>query len=118
MSNPLILGPSFLESLVNHVALPQKIPGKQDSWIDKIEHELLDRLLDSTRTLRDLTEGDVSHRWERVRLIIQNCKASNAGNKLNKASLLTSFRNLDENDVLILHVNEQNAGLLIRRQYE
>lgn len=39
----------------------------------------------------------------------------NAGGKVSKAVLLTEFRCLELDDVLIVHIAEQNAGLLIRR---
>jgi hypothetical protein len=41
-----------------------------------------------------------------------------AGCRLNKTALLTEFRRFNHNGFLILHVAEQNAGLLIRRQHE
>jgi hypothetical protein len=118
MNNPSTLGTSFVESLVNHIALPPKLPAKQNHNINQIEEALVNRLLDASCTLRDLTEGDVSHRWERVRKVLQICKVVNVGSKLNKTSLLTELRCLEHNDVLILHITEQNAGLLLRRHHE
>jgi hypothetical protein len=109
---------SLLESLVNHVALPPQLPGKLENRTEQIEHALTGYVLDATRTLRDLTNGELSHKWDYTRNVLQTCKAVNAGGKLNKTSLLTEFRKLGHKGLLILHVAEQNAGLLIRRQYE
>ena len=86
--------------------------------MDRTEHALTDRLLDACRTLRDLTEGDLSSQWDSIRNILRICRAVNNGERLNKNSLLTEFRRLERKDLLILHVSEQNAGLLIRQGNE
>jgi len=109
---------SLLESLVNHITLPPHLPGKAENRISQVEHALTDCLLDASRTIRDLTNDQLSHQWECIRNILQICKVVNAGGKLNKTSLLTEFRRLEHNGYLILHIAEQNVGLLIRRQYE
>jgi hypothetical protein len=110
--------PSLLDSLVNHVALPPQLPGKADRNIDQIQLALTNRLLDASRILRDQTKGEFSSQWESIRNILQVCKTANASGKLNKASLLAEFARLERKDFLILHIAEQNAGLLIRRHYE
>lgn len=109
--------PLLLNALVNHISLPPRLPGKQEEGIDEIEDALTVRLLNACRALRDLTEGELSQQWDRTRKIIQICKVVNAGGKLDKASLLSEFRALERKDLLILHVTEQNAGLLIRRNH-
>jgi hypothetical protein len=108
---------SLLESLVNHVALPPRLPGKLENNTEQIEHALTGCVLDATRTLRDLANGKLSQEWEYTRNILQICKTVNAGGKLNKTSLLTEFRKLGHKGLLILHIAEQNAGLLVRREY-
>jgi len=109
---------SLLESLFNHVALPPRLPGKQEDRIDEIEHALTSRLLDASRTLRDLTGLDFGDQWDCIRRLLEVCKTVNSGSKLNKTALLTELRRLGRKDLLILHVAEQNACLLIRRQHE
>lgn len=115
MTSEAISESFLLESLANHVALPPKLPGQRESQLDQIEQALTDRLLDASRTIRDLTNGEISQQWDSIRYILQTCKNINAGGKLDKNSLLTEFRRLERKKVLILHVAEQNAGLLIRR---
>ena len=107
--------PSIWNSLVNHIALPPRLPGKQDSRLDKLEQALTERLQDASRSLRDLTSNQFGGDWDCIRRVLLTCKIINAGGKLNKASLLTVFRELQGNDLLILHVAEQNAGILVRR---
>ncbi|KAI9833796.1 MAG: hypothetical protein M1819_003531 [Sarea resinae] len=116
MDSPSASSSTLIESLVNHVALPPRLPGKQDNRIEQIEQALTARLLDASRILRDLTDDSHRDQWDRLRRILETCKILNAGGKLSKSSLLKELQNLEHNDYLILHVSEQNAGLLIRRQ--
>lgn len=118
MDDSLASASLLLESLVNHIALPPRLQGKRDDQIDQIELALANRLLDGSRTLRDLTSGNLSHEWDCIRQILQTCNVVNAGGTLDKSSLLTEFERLEPKDILILHVAEQNAGLLIWRHRE
>jgi hypothetical protein len=108
----------LLESLASHVALPPRLPGKADSNVDQIQSALTNYLLDASSILRDQTNGELSRQWESFRNILYICRSLNAGNKLNKSLLLAQFGRLKREDLLILHVAEQNAGLLIGRKYE
>lgn len=118
MDTPSASFPSKLELLFNHVTLPPQLPGKCDHKIEEIEAALILRLLNASRELRDLVHNDFAVQWDSIRQSLQICKAVNAGGKINKASLVTEFQKLEHNDILILHIAEQNAGLLIRRQHE
>lgn len=118
MSKSVSSFPCLLESVVNHVALPPRLPGKADRNVDQIQHALTSRLLDASRILRDQTDGEFSHQWESIRGILNTCRTANADGKLNRTSLSIQFGGLERKDLLILHIAEQNAGLLIRRKYE
>ena len=85
--------------------------------MEQIENGLTACVLDATRNLKDLTNGELSRGWDGIRNVLHKCKAVNAGGKINKTFLLTEFRRLQHKGLLILHVAEQNAGLLIRRGY-
>lgn len=106
-----------METTFNHVALPSRLPGKGDNKIDIIERVLTDRLLDASRTIRDHTRNEFGDSWDYIRRSLGICKVVSAGAHLNKISLLSAFRKLEHRELLILHVAEQNAGLLIRRQH-
>jgi hypothetical protein len=108
----------MLELLFNHVVLPPRLPGKQDSRIEDIEHGLITRVLHASRTMRDLVNVEFRGRWDSIRRSLQTCKVVNLGGQLNKMSLVAEFRSLQSEDILILHVAQQNAGLLIRRHHE
>lgn len=83
--------------------------------MDRIELALIDRLLDATRTLCSVSNEALYRHWDSTRRTLQVCKELNAGGKLSKSSLITEFRTLGVGELLILHVTEQNAGLLVRR---
>ena len=96
-----------LEPVYNHIVLPAKLPGGEDVNVEKINQRLVERLIHSARDFKDsFVDAD-----------IQCCKSLNASGKLNRTSLLAEFRRLGRNDLLILHVSEQNAALLIRRSH-
>lgn len=118
MNHASALRSNLFESLVNHVALPPRLPGKEDSNLDQIQSALTGYLIDASRTIREKTRSECSRQWGSVETLLHTCKILNAGGKLNKTSLLTHFRNLERKDRLILHIAEQNAGLLIQRQHE
>lgn len=117
MTSSISLVP-LLRTQFNHVALPPNLPGKQDESIDQVECALIDLLRNASRTLGRLTENDICDQFDVVCHMLDVCKAVNAGGKLDKASLATKFRDLRQKDILILHIAEQNAGLLIRRDQE
>ncbi|KAI9734261.1 MAG: hypothetical protein M1834_002365 [Cirrosporium novae-zelandiae] len=110
--------PTLLESLFNHIALPPRLPGKHERSIEQIGHALIVRLLNASRFLRDLTNNEFRDQWDCIRRILQTCKTVHSGGRVNKSSLLTEFRTLEHKDLLILHITEQNAGLLIRRHHD
>ena len=110
--------PSVFEGVFNHIVLPPRLPSKKDAQLHKIENALTDRLLNASRVLIDHANIEYNDQWNCIRRSLESCKAVNVGGKLNKASLLTQFRNLQRKEILILHIAEQNAGLLVRRHHE
>ena len=110
--------PSSLESIIHHVALNPQLPGQREGRIDKIEQELTARLVKATRTLCDVSDGTLHRQWDSTRCMLQTAKELNVGGKISKASLILELGRLSRDDVLILHVSEQNAALLIRRHQQ
>lgn len=107
--------PTIWDTLVHHIALPPRLPGRQDSRLEELDEALTERLYDACCSLRKLPVERFSADWDCIRRILFTCKVVNAGGKLSKESLLTAFQELHGNDLLILHVVEQNAGILVRR---
>ncbi|KAH7021746.1 hypothetical protein B0J12DRAFT_773782 [Macrophomina phaseolina] len=104
-----------LVELFNHIVLPARVPSKCDDNIAIIEAALVDRLVEASRTLRDVAADDLYRRWDDVRRILLTAKTLNFGGKLDRLALLQELRRLEHDGLLILHIAEQNAGLLIRR---
>ncbi len=105
---------TLLESVFNHLVLPPRLPGQQDTDITDIEQSILTRLIRACDTLGRLTGPSLAPTWASVRHSLRVCRKINPG-RLEKASLLQEFSTLRPKDLLILHVVEQNAALLIRR---
>ncbi|KAI9772801.1 MAG: hypothetical protein M1839_002302 [Geoglossum umbratile] len=111
----LPLSAASLESVFNHLVLPAKLPGKRDREIEQIERHLTTRLLNATNILRGLSSDESAEAWDYIRRSLEVCNTVNEDGRLNKTPLLDAFQGLQHKHSLILHITEQNAGLLIRR---
>ncbi|KAI1753021.1 hypothetical protein F4782DRAFT_95691 [Xylaria castorea] len=105
----------LLGSVFNHLVLPPKVPGAQDIHIDAVSRNILTRMIHATNTAINLA-SDVPWReaYQNLQDSLQACLELNRG-RLERSSLLKHLQKLDLGKVIILHVKEQNAGLLIRR---
>lgn len=113
------LSRSLLEAIIAHVLLPPKLPGRQDSVLHQIEKALATYAVQASSTLRDLLLRDNSHtHWDSIRSLLQTCLTVNSGRSLDHTRLVEAFGTLRTGHPLILHVVEQNAGLLIRKAYD
>ena len=108
---------ALLESVFNHLVLPPKLPEHRDIDFEGIEQSILTRLIRACDTLGKLTGEQLRETWASVRYVLRTCLNINRG-RLEKASILQEFCNLQRNGLLILHVVEQSAALLIRRHIE
>ncbi|KAF2802818.1 uncharacterized protein BDZ99DRAFT_428253 [Mytilinidion resinicola] len=108
--------PELLESLFNHIVLPPRLPGRHDSNRTNIEHAFIDRFINASRAMRSVA-ADGPHRaaWDSICRSLHTSRTCNPGGKLDKTSLCREFRNLTDRETLILHLSEQNCGLLLRR---
>ncbi|KAI0878565.1 hypothetical protein GGS24DRAFT_517708 [Hypoxylon argillaceum] len=106
--------PNLLSSVFNHLVLPPKIPGGQDLDIDTVSHDILLRMIHATDTAVNLTNDmPWQEEYKDLRSSLQACLELNRGH-LEQGSLFKHFQKLELGKVLILYVNEQNAGLLVR----
>ena len=111
---------SLLELVYNHIALPRKLPDRCDDerQVHLVERNLTSRWIEACRLVGERTDAQYSHQWEHTRRLLQSCKEINVGGRIDKFALLRELRCLDKGFSLILHVVEQNAGLLVRRYEE
>lgn len=106
----------LLNSVFNHLVLPPQIPGSQDENIDEIGDEILRGLIVASRTAsKHTTNAHWTNAYHDLGTSLEACLELNNG-RLEKKSLLKHFQGMVPGQVLILHVVEQNAGLLIRRE--
>jgi hypothetical protein len=106
---------ALFESLFNHLVLPPKLPGQQDTEIEGINEIILTRLIHACNTLGKLPSQEFVDTWVSVCHSLRLCLHLHQG-RLEKRSMLYEFCRLQPNHLLILHIVEQNAALLVRRQ--
>jgi hypothetical protein len=104
-----------LANVFNHLVLPPRLPGEQDADIEHISNDVLDRLIRATVTLGKLAGQEQASVWHAVRKSLHRCHTLHARGRLEKQSLISEFRHLEHDQPLILHIIEQNAALIIRR---
>jgi len=105
----------LMKAIFNHVVLPPQLPGKHDDQLGQVEPALIRLLQNASSILRDLTEGGIRDHFDLVCHTLHTCRRVNAGGGLDRGTLRAEFGNLGRTGLLILHIVEQNAGLLIRR---
>ncbi|KAF2229858.1 hypothetical protein EV356DRAFT_570800 [Viridothelium virens] len=106
----------LLNSVYNHIVLPPCLPGGEDRDLKEIETDLMTKLVKACRTLRDILGGEHYVELDAIRRSLETAKLLNARQKVNKDPLFSELSGLRQNETLILHVREQNAGVLIARQ--
>lgn len=104
--------------LLNHVVFPEQLPSKHEGATLTLERDLVDGLIKAAEALVAIASDADAAIWEDVRktlLAARNLNNDTDVEGLEKTSIIESFRQLGPNESLILHVREQNAGLLIKR---
>ncbi|KAF2797566.1 hypothetical protein K505DRAFT_358267 [Melanomma pulvis-pyrius CBS 109.77] len=104
-----------LANVFNHLVLPQKLPEKQDTDIERTNNDVLLRLTQATITLGRLAGQEQAATWHAVRQSLRRCHSLHAPGRLEKQSLISEFQHLKHDQPLILYIIEQNAALIIRR---
>ncbi|EFX03783.1 hypothetical protein CMQ_711 [Grosmannia clavigera kw1407] len=106
-----------LERVFNHVVLPPKLPEEHDPDIPFLEHALLQRLMDAAKMLHETTNHSFDGGWTVLRSCLQSTRILNS-ETLDRLTLKVSFQALlqEHNRVLVCHVVEQNAALLLHRR--
>ena len=111
-------GPSsneMLLSVINHVVLPPRIPSREDHD-SVVNQELVRRLIQAAQSIRDHASSECRLEWEQLLLGLKASQALNSEDHLDRGVMLDRLRALSSGTFLILHVPNQNAGILIYRQ--
>lgn len=105
--------------LFHHLALPQQLPHAEDADLSAIEASLTDQLLVAVSLMRDSARDALQSGsccvWERVRQCLAVSKAILNDGRVDRIRLLSALRTIQPLEVLLLHVRNQNAALLIHR---
>ncbi|PTB71494.1 hypothetical protein M440DRAFT_350648 [Trichoderma longibrachiatum ATCC 18648] len=104
-----------LRSIIDHAVLPPIIPGEKEQDHEAISKELLNRLEAACERAKNLASSPFADAFHSLSESLRACRALNQG-RLDRVTLLEHLRSLGTNDVLICHVVEQNAAILIRRE--
>ncbi|KAM0272607.1 hypothetical protein ACHAQH_008617 [Verticillium albo-atrum] len=110
--------PSIDSLLYNHLVLPSHLPQSSDPEPSMIELALLERLIEVTNALSRLPDNANSDLWDTIRRSLKACIEINEDSRIDRTQLLKHLRCISSSDTLIIHVQSQNAGLLIRRDHD
>jgi hypothetical protein len=97
-----------------HLVLPPKLPGKQDANIESTGDAIVDRLIRAAFTLSQLAGQKDASPWYAILLHLRRYQSLHVHGRLERLSLISKFRDFNQEHPLILHVAEQNAALIIR----
>lgn len=105
-----------LQAIFNHLVLPPKVPGQAEASLGDIEGDVLARLNEACIDLQSVPgQPGTSHALQILQRSLQSCARIYDGEHLDKTAVIDAFNQLQPHDILILHVVEQNAALLVRR---
>ncbi|KAK4169727.1 hypothetical protein QBC43DRAFT_37606 [Cladorrhinum sp. PSN259] len=106
------------KSLFHHLALPPRLPQREDPHLDDVEESLVHQLIGAARSMVASHETANSTTWESVRKCLAISRSINSGGRINKTRLMAEMKAMYPKDFLILHIRSQNAGLIVHRQSE
>ena len=104
-----------IHSVYDHFVLPPKLPGHENGAMQAVSQDVLKRVVDACERLASLTPEPLSDTFRTTQSALVACQKINNGSYINKTSTLQQFKSLDTCRVLIFHVVEQNAAMLIYR---
>ncbi|RHZ47792.1 uncharacterized protein CDV56_101182, partial [Aspergillus thermomutatus] len=108
---------NILALTFNHVALPPQLPGNRDgdAETEKVNRELVERLLRSVNILRSVCDKSSTEVWDTIEKLLRTCILLNGNGFVNRDAALCAFKDIAPGDALILHIAQQNACLYLRR---
>lgn len=108
---------TVLPFVFNHVVLPSRLPGCNESEdiVPEVERELTRRLLFAVETVRASSDEKSLPAWDSIAKSLRACNSLNENGYVNKEALFSASRDMKPGDLLIVYLAQQNACLLIRR---
>ncbi|KAK1982971.1 hypothetical protein LZ30DRAFT_780902 [Colletotrichum cereale] len=106
-------------ALYNHLVLPAKLPHQQDpdQQADLVKKALAKRMAVAAKVMSELPDNakPSCDAWASVSQMLLASKELYRAGRVDKASLLRELEQLGPSGCIILHIETQNAGLVIRR---
>ncbi|KAK2040736.1 hypothetical protein LZ31DRAFT_603645 [Colletotrichum somersetense] len=119
MDASLVTPAAIHGALYNHLVLPAKLPQQQDSdqQADLVRKALTERMAAAAKVMSDLPDNEKPSRnaWTSVSQMLLASNELYRGGRVDKASLLRELEQLGPSGCIVLHIETQNAGLIIRR---
>ncbi|KAJ3946274.1 uncharacterized protein N0V96_004634 [Colletotrichum fioriniae] len=102
--------------------MPAKLPRQRDpeKQIQLIESELVQRLAAAAKVMSELPSNVDQCRdvWNSIGKTLAACQHLNTAGRIDKAILLQELHDLGPSGCIVLHIEKQNAGLIIRRSQD
>ncbi|PSN61496.1 hypothetical protein BS50DRAFT_578491 [Corynespora cassiicola Philippines] len=106
-----------LIDVFNHLVLPPKLPGGQDIDVEMTGNNILARLIHATATMSRLAGQKHVPTWYLIGQSLRHCDFLHERGRLEKKTLVSGFQHLTHNEPLFLYIEEQNAALIVRRDF-
>lgn len=106
---------SVLRSLYHHLVFPPRQPDREDDWKlqDQLVQELLRRVKEAAQELKDLAPAQCANKYDAIIASLSASKAVNIAHASQQQHLQSAFKDFRLPCPLIIHVTQQNAGLLV-----
>lgn len=104
---------NLLRAVANHLLLPPDLPGTVDQNLAEIDKNLLHRVRAACKELKVATNGEFEQELELLETSLEHCDKIHHAAHLDSLELQRAFCRLKAGETLIIHVYQQNAGLLI-----
>ena len=110
----------FLERLVSHISLPPQLPSRDDSEDGKTASVLGQSLAECAKGFRSKVDAKHYQDWSTICHALNNFATLHKSSTLDTTSLRDAFEDLSQSrdGMLAVHIQMQNAGLLIQKSGE
>ncbi|KAI5800152.1 hypothetical protein DFH27DRAFT_653152 [Peziza echinospora] len=105
--------------LFNHIFLPPKLPQQAENDVEDKNSALIQLVLHAVRGYSALAGGD-DFRWSYIEKMLRNMSRLQSHGSFDARTFQKVWRGLNEGedtDLLALHINSQNCGLIIRKKH-
>ncbi|KAI9038037.1 uncharacterized protein KD926_011375 [Aspergillus affinis] len=107
------LTPRILEEVFNHIVLPPRLPDHSDKDVDQVNRGIIHYAIEAVEALFSLAGDEYQSAWELIKRSLHRCSSIHEYGHVDRCNLMDAFGAIEDRTALILHVTEQNAGLLI-----